>query len=78
MPTYDPDLFKRSDRTLDEKARLAALHAYYHARVHDMGAGVEVIKRPEDAFVVGRGPRRAWGVVGDGGGCWEGWERAAR
>ncbi|KAL1950589.1 hypothetical protein VTO73DRAFT_5713 [Trametes versicolor] len=78
LPTYDPDLFNRSDSTLDEKARLAALHAFYNARVHDMGAGVEVIKRPEDAFVVGRGPRRAWGVDGNSGGCWDGWEKTMR
>ncbi|KAI0349464.1 hypothetical protein OH77DRAFT_1525619 [Trametes cingulata] len=67
MPSFDLDLLQRSDSEVDEKARLAALHAYYNARVHDMGVEVEVIKRPEDAFVVGREPRRAWGVVGNHG-----------
>ncbi|KAI0822324.1 hypothetical protein BC628DRAFT_1421992 [Trametes gibbosa] len=67
VPSFDPDLFKRTYSEVDEKARLAALHAFFNARVHDVGAGVEVIKRPEDAFIVGRGPRRAWGVAGDSG-----------
>ncbi|KAH9854722.1 hypothetical protein C2E23DRAFT_817711 [Lenzites betulinus] len=72
VPSYDPDLFKRTDSEVDEKARLAALHAYFNARVHDVGAEVEVIKRPEDAFVVGRGPRRAWGINGNSGEGWKG------
>ncbi|KAI0372201.1 hypothetical protein BV20DRAFT_1050958 [Pilatotrama ljubarskyi] len=67
LPSFDLDLLKRSDSEVDENARLAALHAYYNARVHDMGVEIEVIKRPEDAFVVGREPRRAWGVVGNNG-----------
>ncbi|KAI0648048.1 hypothetical protein C8Q79DRAFT_906641 [Trametes meyenii] len=71
LPSFDLDLLQRKDSDIDEKARLAALHAYYNARVHDMGIEVEVIKRPEDAFVVGRGPRRAWGVMGNNGAAWE-------
>ncbi|KAI0632161.1 hypothetical protein C8Q77DRAFT_905573 [Trametes polyzona] len=72
-----PDMFAASVGTAffavfaTQPARLAALHAYFNARVHDMGVGVEVIKRPEDAFVVGRGPRRAWGVAGNRGDCWD-------
>ncbi|OBZ71540.1 hypothetical protein A0H81_08424 [Grifola frondosa] len=59
QPSFSLDLFKRTDSELSEQARLEALHAYYAARVHEMGVEVEVIKRPEDAFVVGREPRRA-------------------
>ena len=58
IPTPVPDfnfaLLERTDSELGEKARLAALHAYYKARVQELGVGVEVIKRPEDAFVGGR------------------------
>ncbi|KAJ2986876.1 hypothetical protein NUW54_g9593 [Trametes sanguinea] len=64
QPSFDLDLLQRSDREYDEKARLAALHAYFNARVHLMGIEVEVIKRPEDAFVVGRDPRRVRAVLG--------------
>ncbi|KAI0670779.1 hypothetical protein C8Q78DRAFT_811543 [Trametes maxima] len=71
LPSFDLELLQRKDSDIDEKARLAALHAYYNARVHDMGVGVEVIKRPEDAFAVGRDPRRVWGVMGNNGAAWE-------
>ncbi|KAI9058400.1 hypothetical protein FKP32DRAFT_1614858 [Trametes sanguinea] len=65
-PSFDLDLLQRSDREYDEKARLAALHAYFNARVHLMGIEVEVIKRPEDAFIVDRGPSRVRVVLGSG------------
>ncbi|KAI0755007.1 hypothetical protein C8Q80DRAFT_404208 [Daedaleopsis nitida] len=63
LPAFDCDLLERKDSVLSEKARLAALHAYYKARVQDMGVGVEIIKRPEDAFFFEKAPLRAWDVA---------------
>ena len=59
LPVFDCNLLERTDSEVSEKARLAALHAYYEARVHLTGVEVEVIKRPEDAFFVGDDHRRA-------------------
>ncbi|KAI1789652.1 hypothetical protein LXA43DRAFT_892498 [Ganoderma leucocontextum] len=66
-PSFDDSLLKRTDSDVSEKARLAALHAYFVAQVSSAGSGVEVIKRPEDAFILGR---RAWGADGDWGAHW--------
>ncbi|KAH9891684.1 hypothetical protein C8Q73DRAFT_762976 [Cubamyces lactineus] len=63
--SIDFDPFERQDSEEDEKMRVDAAHAYYLKRVLNEGAEVEIIKRPEDAFIVGREPRRAWGIVGD-------------
>ncbi|RPD77861.1 hypothetical protein L226DRAFT_568849 [Lentinus tigrinus ALCF2SS1-7] len=59
LPSFDCDLLERTNSDASEKARLAALHAYYKARVHLTGVEVEVIKRPEDAFLAGNDLRRA-------------------
>lgn len=58
-PSFDLDLMKRTDSAVSEKARLEALRAYYAARVQGEGVGVEIIERPEDAFIPGRGYRSA-------------------
>ncbi|KAI0335858.1 hypothetical protein GY45DRAFT_1366451 [Cubamyces sp. BRFM 1775] len=68
--SIDFDPFERQDSEEDEKTRVDAAHAYYTSRVLNEGAGVEVIKRPEDAFIADREPRRAWGIVGDYGVGW--------
>ncbi len=60
LPSFDYDLLERTNSEIGEKARLAALHAYYQARVHLTGADVEVIKRPEDAFTGGKDLMRVW------------------
>ena len=70
LPSFDENLLERTDSEVSEKARLAALHAYFKARVNFVGCDVEVIKRPEDAFAVGRVPRRIWGVNGEYGVHW--------
>jgi len=61
-PSFDLDLLKRTDSDVSEKARLEALHAYYTSRVEGMGVPIEIISKPEDAFMLGRQPRRVWGV----------------
>ncbi|PIL22504.1 hypothetical protein GSI_15193 [Ganoderma sinense ZZ0214-1] len=66
-PSFDDSLLKRTDSEVSEKARLSALHAYFVARVTSAGSPVEVIKRPEDAFMQGK---RAWGTNGDWGTHW--------
>ncbi|OSX59903.1 hypothetical protein POSPLADRAFT_1048357 [Postia placenta MAD-698-R-SB12] len=58
-PSFDLDLMKRTDSAVSEKARLEALRAYYAARVQGEGVGVEIIERPEDAFIPGRDYRSA-------------------
>ncbi|TBU28645.1 hypothetical protein BD311DRAFT_663191 [Dichomitus squalens] len=58
LPSFDDNLLERTDSDASEKARLAALHAYFKARVNIVGCNVEVIKRPEDAFTVERVPIR--------------------
>ncbi|RDX42484.1 hypothetical protein OH76DRAFT_1458755 [Lentinus brumalis] len=60
LPSFDYDLLERTNSEVGEKARLAALHAYYQARVHLTGVDVEVIKRPEDAFTGGKDLMRVW------------------
>ncbi|KAI0657385.1 hypothetical protein C8Q70DRAFT_1055907 [Cubamyces menziesii] len=66
---FDP--FERQDSEEDEKTRIDAAHAYYTSRVLNEGAEVEIIKRPEDAFIASREPRRAWGIVGDYSARWK-------
>ncbi|OCH91224.1 hypothetical protein OBBRIDRAFT_543779 [Obba rivulosa] len=61
-PSFDLDLLKRTDSDINEKTRLEALRAYYTSRVQDMGVPIEVISKPEDAFILGQQPRRAWGI----------------
>ncbi|KAI0699276.1 hypothetical protein C8T65DRAFT_303340 [Cerioporus squamosus] len=67
LPSFDCDLLERTNSEISEKARLAALHAYYKARVHLTGAEVEVIKRPEDAFIAEKDLRRVWWAQRDAG-----------
>ncbi|GBE81387.1 hypothetical protein SCP_0311160 [Sparassis crispa] len=53
-PSFDLDLLKRTDSDVSEKARLEALHAYYAARVRGLGVDVQIIAKPEDAFLAQR------------------------
>ncbi|KAI0771247.1 hypothetical protein BD413DRAFT_65818 [Trametes elegans] len=64
-PSLDPEHLQITTSDAAEKLRLATLKSYYHAQVHMTGGEMEVIQRPEDAFVVGTEPRRAQGVVGN-------------
>ncbi|KZT73726.1 hypothetical protein DAEQUDRAFT_761711 [Daedalea quercina L-15889] len=51
-PSFDLDLLnKRTDSDVSDKARLEALHTYYAARVRGEGVKVEIIDRPQDAFI---------------------------
>jgi len=59
FPSFDLDLMKRTDSDVSEKARLEALRNYYSARVRGEGVGVQIIERPEDAFIPGRDVHRA-------------------
>ncbi|KAM5533458.1 hypothetical protein V8D89_012896 [Ganoderma adspersum] len=65
-PSFNDSLLKRTDSDVSEKARLASLHAYFIARASSSGSPVEVIKRPEDAFMLGK---RAW-ANGEWGAHW--------
>ncbi|KAH9936389.1 uncharacterized protein B0H18DRAFT_1100981 [Fomitopsis serialis] len=67
-PSFDLDLLtKRTDSDVSEQARLEALHTYYAERVRGEGVKVEIIPRPQDAFIPGSELRRASGGSGDGG-----------
>ncbi|KAI0729603.1 hypothetical protein C8Q72DRAFT_303649 [Fomitopsis betulina] len=64
-PSFDMDLLnKRTDSDLSEKARLDALHSYYAARVRGEGVKVEIIERPQDAFIPGQEVCRTSGGSG--------------
>ncbi|CCM03495.1 uncharacterized protein FIBRA_05629 [Fibroporia radiculosa] len=54
LPSFDMDLMRRTESEVSEKARLEALHAYYSARVRGEGVNVEIIDRPENAFIPNR------------------------
>ncbi|KAH9841614.1 uncharacterized protein C8Q71DRAFT_853983 [Rhodofomes roseus] len=61
-PSFDLDLLtKRTDSDVSEQARLEALHTYYAERVRGEGVKVEIIDRPQDAFIPGSELRRASG-----------------
>ena len=56
------DLLKRTPSDVSDKVHLDALHAYYTERAQSMGVPIEIIARPEDAFMIGQQPRRVWGI----------------
>lgn len=60
-------LNKRTDSDVSEKARLDALHSYYAARVRGEGVKVEIIERPQDAFIPGQEVCRSSGGSGRSG-----------